>query len=429
MPKRQTALLMTVGTGIGEGQKVTDDLAHGILYSIDTCNPDIVIFFGSELSKLTIESLKKQYVERFGDEFDYYDFIQIDEIDDFKAYFEAFKSKILELSDYKVIIDYTSGTKTMTMSAAFASMLFRKNLFFIGGERENGVVIKGTEKLITQNLYPIYDDLMINKIKELFNTNRFEAGKVLIDDLVGGSEEKKIFSKLFEIYSYFDNVDYKNAYQLFDVGFLEEISDKWPELAEQFLNNRISLDVMQKFDFESTDKKAFKRDSFKYGSYRILASLLNNARRRCEEHKYDDAIARLYRSLELVAQIQLKIKYGLNSSNINIDNLKSRNVDVDYITMLENLKDSLTGEIKIGLAQDYNLLYKLDDELGEFYHENENEIRNCIIFRNKSILAHGLTSQSKENYHDFENWVLNAAFILTPEIEEYINQTKFPEFS
>lgn len=428
MPKRQTALLMTVGTGIGEGQKVTDDLAHGILYSIDTCNPDKVVFFGSELSKLTIESLLKQYKDRFGDEFDYYEFIQIDQIDDFKVYFEAFKSKIIELSDYKVIIDYTSGTKTMTMSAAFASMLFRKNLFFIGGERDKGVVIKGTEKLISQNLYPIYDDLMINKIKELFNTNRFEAGKVLIDDLIGGSIEKNIFSKLFEIYAYFDNVDYKNAYQLFDAEFLDQISEKWPKLAEQFLNNRISLDIMQKFDFESTDKKAFKRDSFKYGSYRILASLLNNARRRCEEHKYDDAIARLYRSLELVAQIQLKIKYGLNSSNINVDNLKSRNVNLEYIEGLENSKDSLTGEIKLGLSQDYNLLYQLDDELGKFYHENENEIRNSILFRNKSILAHGLNSQSRENYYNFENWVLKASVILTPEIEDYINQTKFPEF-
>lgn len=428
MPKRQIALLMTVGTGIGEGQKVTDDLAHGILYSIDTSNPDKVVFFGSELSKLTIESLLKQYKDRFGDEFDYYEFIQIDQIDDFKVYFEAFKSKIIELSDYKVIIDYTSGTKTMTMSAAFASMLFRKNLFFIGGERDNGVVIKGTEKLISQNLYPIYDDLMINKIKELFNTNRFEAGKVLIDDLIGGSIEKNIFSKLFEIYAYFDNVDYKNAYQLFDAEFLEQISEKWPKLAEQFLNNRISLDIMQKFDFESTDKKAFKRDSFKYGSYRILASLLNNARRRCEEHKYDDAIARLYRSLELVAQIQLKIKYGLNSSNINIDNLKSRNVNLEYIEGLEKSKDSLTGEIKLGLSQDYNLLYQLDDELGKFYHENENDIRNSIIFRNKSILAHGLNSQSRENYYNFENWVLKASVILTSEIEDYINQTKFPEF-
>lgn len=55
-------------------------------------------------------------------------------------------------------------------------------------------------------------------------------------------------------------------------------------------------------------------------------------------------------------------------------------------------------------------------------------IDQSIIYRNKSILAHGLTSQSKKNYHDIESWVLEASHILTSEIDEYIEQTKFPEF-
>ena len=427
MARRKTALLMTVGTGIG-GEVATEDLAHGILYSIDTSNPDIVIFFGSELSKKTVESVKKQYYDKFGEEFDYFDFIHLEEIDDFKVYFQAFKEKIQELDNHKIIIDYTSGTKTMTMSAAFASMLYRKNLYFVGGERKDGVVIRGTEKIISQNLYPIYDDLMIAKIKELFNTNRFEAGKILIDDLVGGSNQKKIFQKLFEIYHFFDNANYKEAFALFDEDFLEEISEIWPELANQFLNNRISLNVIQKIDFESNDKKYFKRDAFKYGSYRILASLLNNARRRSEEHKYDDAIARLYRSFELIAQIQLKIKYGLNSSNINIDSVKSRNISENFISKLENSRDEQSGTIKLALVKDYELLYELDDDLGKFFIKNKDEIMNCIIYRNKSILAHGLTSQSRQEYHEFERWVLNFSNILTDEIDEYIENTKFPEF-
>lgn len=58
MARRKTALLMTVGTGIG-GQVATEDLAHAILFSIDNSNPDIVIFFGSEKSKKTVESVKE----------------------------------------------------------------------------------------------------------------------------------------------------------------------------------------------------------------------------------------------------------------------------------------------------------------------------------------------------------------------------------
>ena len=61
MARKKTALLMPVGTGVGGTDEATDSLAHGILYSIDTYNPDDVIFFGSELSKKTIESLSRQY--------------------------------------------------------------------------------------------------------------------------------------------------------------------------------------------------------------------------------------------------------------------------------------------------------------------------------------------------------------------------------
>lgn len=412
MPKRQTALLMTVGTGIGEGQKVTDDLAHGILYSIDTCNPDKVIFFGSELSKLTIDSLKKQYVERFGDEFDYYEFIQIDAIDDFKAYFEAFKSKIVELSDYKVIIDYTSGTKTMTMSAAFASMLFRKNLFFIGGERDKGVVIKGTEKLITQNLYPIYDDLMTSKIKELFNTNRFEAGRLLIEDLVGGSDNKQVLSQLFNTYYAFDNVNYEDAKANFD---LKSFVDAWPELTGEFRNNIKSLNILTEKDH-------------KFRCYYVLANMLNNARRRCEENKYDDAIARLYRSLELVAQIKLKNEYDIVTSDVDIEVLKERLLNEEYLERLELTRDFNSKKIRLGLVQDYRLLNELNDELGKFYIDNEKVIQNSLKYRNESILAHGLNSQNQEQYDEFKGLVLSAAIILNKNIPKFIEETKFPYF-
>ena len=43
MARKETALLMTVGTGIG-GEEATEDLAHGIFYSIDNYNPDKVVF-------------------------------------------------------------------------------------------------------------------------------------------------------------------------------------------------------------------------------------------------------------------------------------------------------------------------------------------------------------------------------------------------
>ena len=419
MDWKDIAMLITVGTGIG-GPEARDSLAHGILFSIKSHRPKKIIFFGSEESKKTIESVTRQFKE-MGIDFEYDDFVLINNVDSFSEYFSAFKLKILELKDeYEIIIDYTSGTKTMTMSAAFASMVFGKKLIFVTGKRENGSVIKGTEKISSQNLFLVYDELMISKIKELFNINRFEAGKALLNDIVDENNEKAIYSKLFDIYNYFDSVDYENADKLFTQEFNSILINKWPELKKDFIQNKIALQTMVQ---KENPEKGFKEH--KNRCYYILASLLNNARRRCEEHKYDDAIARLYRSFELIAQIRLKKQYNLYSSKIDIDILKKRKVDDEYIEILKRSKND-KGNIRLGLYQDYELLSYLNDDLGKFFNDNFGEISNCIEFRNKSILAHGLNNQDLESYKKFEKLVLNAANILIKNLDDYLNQTKFP---
>ena len=419
MDWKEIAMLITVGTGIG-GPEARDSLAHGILFSIKSHRPKKIIFFGSEESKKTVESVIRQFSE-MGIDFEYDEFVLINNVDSFSDYFSAFKSKIQELDEtYEIIIDYTSGTKTMTMSAAFASMVFGKKLIFVTGKREKGSVVKGTEKIASQNLFLVYDELMLSKIKELFNINRFEAGKSLLSDIVDENTDKEIYSRLFDIYNYFDSVDYENAYNLFDNEFNNILIEKWPELKNDFIQNKIALQtIIQKENPEKGLREHKNR------CYFILASLLNNARRRCEEHKYDDAIARLYRALELIAQIRLKKQYKLNSSNIDLDILKNRNVDENYIEKLENLKD-IKGRIRLSLYQDYELLNFLNDDLGKYFEENYGKISNCIEFRNKSILAHGLNNQSLDDYKRFEKLVFDVANILTNKLELYLNQTMFP---
>ena len=416
---KEIAMLITVGTGIG-GSEARDSLAHGILFSIKSHRPKKIIFFGSEESKKTVDSVVRQFKE-INIDFEYDDFVLINNVDSFSDYFSAFKSKINELEeDYEIIIDYTSGTKTMTMSAAFASMVFGKKLIFVTGKRENGSVVKGTEKIASQNLFLVYDELMLSKIKELFNINRFEAGKSLLNDIVDENNDKEIYSRLFDIYNYFDSVDYENAYKLFDNEFNDILIEKWPELKGDFIQNRIALQTI--FQKENPEK-GFREH--KNRCYFILASLLNNARRRCEEHKYDDGIARLYRALELIAQIRLKKQYKLNSSNIDLDVLKNKNVDENYIEKLEKLRD-IKGRIRLTLYKDYELLQYLNDDLGNFFKDNYGEIFNCIEYRNKSILAHGLNNQTLDDYKRFEKLVFDVANILTNDLDKYLNQTKFP---
>ena len=406
MARKKTVLLMTVGTGIDDGK----NLSHGIYFSIDFHNPDKIILFGSEESRNTIAHIHNDIIENF----EGYEFIQIDQIDNFKVFFSALKSKIIEFENDKIIIDYTSGTKTMTMAAAFASMIYHRNLVFVSGKRENGLVKPGTEKIISQNLYPVYDDLIMEKVKELFNSNRFESGKTLLND-IKESQDKYLYEKLFDIYYNFDNINYEKAFELFSEDFLKDVLKSFPNLKSQIPQNRMALQTIV-------------RKNHKLRCYCILASLLNNAKRRYGEGKYDDAIARLYRSFELIAQIRLKEKYDIKTSKVDLESLKNRGLTDDYLDTLKTCKSDFNEEVKIGLIKDYDLLAHLDDDLGIFYAENVNDITECSSFRNKSILAHGLNYQTKENYLRLEKLVMEAANILTKDLDKFLNQTKFPTF-
>ena len=422
MARKKTVLLMTVGTGVG-GEEHKKSLAHGIMSSVEHHNPEKIIFFGSEESRDTIFFIE----DELNEDYDGYEFIQIDNVDNFKEYFYGIKEKAEEFSDEKVIIDYTSGTKTMSVAAAFTSMVCHNKLVSVVGQREKGTVNKGTESIRTQNIYPVYDELIIEKVKDLFNSNRFEAGKLLLSDIVESSD-KELYNQLFDIYYNFDNINYDNALKLFDENFLNKIREKWPVLSNKFSENRSALFNMKTIDVDKVDlgKKPWKNKKYRRRCYYILASLLNNAKRRFNEGKYDDAIARLYRSFELIAQIRLREKYNINTSKVDLDYLKKRGLTDEYLNTLDSCKYDLNDDVKIGLAKAYDLLEKLNDSLGIFYAEHYNEINQCSSFRNKSILAHGLNFQTKENYESFEKLVLDAASILTNDLEKYLNQTKFP---
>ena len=157
----------------------------------------------------------------------------------------------------------------------------------------------------------------------------------------------------------------------------------------------------------------------------ILASLINNSIRRAEGYNYDDAIARLYRSFELIAQIKLT-KYNIKSSDVDTSILLENNVSQEFIEDLEKTRED--GKIRIGLAKDFLLLNELEDELGKYYVENESKIKNLTIKRNNSILAHGLDSQTKEDFDDFLEFILSMARKLDKDMNKFLNQTKLAKF-
>ncbi|RLG10348.1 TIGR02710 family CRISPR-associated protein, partial [Candidatus Pacearchaeota archaeon] len=194
---------MTVGTAIGEdADKKIESLAHGLLVCIEHYKPDHIVFFGSEDSCKTIKEIERQHKSQYNKELSSYEFIQFTSIDDFDSCFQLIQNEIYKYSNSEIIIDYTSGTKTMTMSAAIAAVLFHKKLTLISGRRKDGVVLSGTERIVEQSLYSLYDKLLLRRMKESFNNYRYNAARNYLDEIVllNGDKTKEYYYNLIDSY-------------------------------------------------------------------------------------------------------------------------------------------------------------------------------------------------------------------------------------
>lgn len=413
MGRDKTALFMTVG--IGGPNK--ESLVNGLYTCIDKTNTDLILFFASEQSKeVMVPLIKDAYLKDKQRELTHYKIIQIESVDDFDNIFKKIKNEVLKYQDeYKIIINYNSGTKTMTMTAALISALYNTDLISVIGKRnDSGFIESKTEQINYLNLYQYYDELLIHKLREYFNNNNFESGKILFKEISSNKINKEAYEKLFDSYYAANNVNFEESYENFDLKLFKEECEGLD--LNQLTNNAKALNIIN-----------IKNKNGDYNSerdYYILASILNNAWRKYENNRYDDGIARLYRSLELIAQIRLKRKYNIDSSNVDIEILKSNNIDDEFIDKLKNKKEK-----SISLNDDYLLLNYLEDDLGDYYVNNYDKIRNMLSFRNNSILAHGLDSLSRDQFEKFNEEVLSLASLLKPNIERYINDTKFPSFN
>lgn len=420
MRRKNKTLFMTVGTGVDpySGEEGYKRLAKGIYSSIDKIAPNYIIFFASEISKKTIDYVKELF-EADNDEFiegEDYEIALLNDIDSFNDCFEIIEEKIWQvdfLSDeeQEIIMNYNSGTKTMSAAMACCGMFYSKDLITISGDRTKGTVSLGTESIKYQNLYKVYDKFALMRVRNYFNANRFYTASEILETVVDDNFAKDDLLNLVNSYYAWDNMDFENAYNhLTKVNLnLFEIQD----IKDDLKINLKALGAIVKSPHENL------RNCY------ILASLINNSIRRADEYKYDDAIARLYRAFELIAQIRLS-KYDVNSSDIDVDALLEKGISQEFADALEKTRDE--GKIRIGLIKDYELLDELGDDIGKYFAENRKSINNLTIKRNNSILAHGLESLNKEDFDKFEELVENLARKLDKDMGKFLNQTRFAKF-
>ena len=138
-----------------------------------------------------------------------------------------------------------------------------------------------------------------------------------------------------------------------------------------------------------------------------LVDLFANAQRRAYAGRYDDAVARLYRCLEMCSTLQLASVSLCNPARPDYSTLAQKVGGMDKLR--EDFKQ-LTGQSLpsrfLMLRNQMALLELLDRPIGRMYREiSEGDSGNLMSLRNRSVLAHGTTPIDRQGYKAFESKV------------------------
>jgi CRISPR-associated protein (TIGR02710 family) len=390
------ALVISIGTGTRPGHEAVESLASGITYSIQNSNPDKVFFV---VSKESINSTFPSVLKNIGKP---YETIQIDDPDDINKIYESLSGKFMDIrrSFDHVTVDFTSGTKAMTGALTVLGSLYEVDtLSYVTGKRSGGIVVKGTEQVLTLRPYPIIIQRKLSEATSFFNRCQFDSCLAIIEELSTRIPDPQLLSQVLPLrnaalaYSAWDRFDHEGAFR-----YLRELKVAGFEGNKEFLGKLVH---------------ASKREPY------LIADLISNAKRRGEiENKYDDAVARLYRTAELIAQYKLS-KYGIRDTGI---------VPKDKVPGHLHAEFSFVDEkARIGLYQAYQLLAAYGDDLGQRFLQDR-KLQDLLQKRNTSILAHGLVSVTKAVYEVLLDIVLSYAANAVANLHELLPISTFPRW-
>lgn len=307
----------------------------------------------------------------------------------------------------RVVVDFTSGTKPMS-AAAFALALSRGAdvVSYVTGPSDDTGRATACENVIHFAPDLVIAHRQLRQAADYFNAGSYAAARDLAEPLtklqaVDDDQLRTIAVGIHHIaaaYEAWDRFDWKQAAHSF-----HQVSSKWNEWTwvETPDQLRANHQHVQQVNKGKTSLATC-----------LLADLLANARRCMARRAWDDAVARLYRACEMIAQKRLADGYGQNSGKINPEALPA-GLQKEY---RERLARSPTGKLSLGLEASYRLLAELDDPLGrEFFQhygqDRKGPLGTLLNQRNQSLLAHGEVPVKQDKAQPLEAHILALARI------------------
>jgi len=404
------ALALSVGTGTGPNANIVEPLKK----AIGDVNPEFVCFLASSDSEKNAMAVASGL--RLTD--DSFQTRLLDNPDDVEAVFkEALQAlRGLVRRGYgveEIAVDFTSGTKAMTAGLVLAATAMRcGSLRYITGARQQGTVASGTERFLSIPPAAILAYRELEVARELIRHLQFRAALDRCEAInpahldPHSAELNQDLAHLACAYDAWDKFDHRRA-----AGELGKVDFGKTENAEFRVGKEIAGSRLPRIG-QAIEQGKISDD--------LLADLANNALRRRREGKYDDAVARLYRLVEMLGQRTMERDYGLRSGDLALEK-----VPETLRAAMEQHRNTRDGKVKIGLAAVYGLLAALGSSLGAAY-EADKDLPGLLKTRNESILAHGTRPVSPEACLHFCQRVLSLLDREIPGFAARRQELQFP---
>ena len=390
-----------------------------VVTAIRDHNPDFVVFIvstGSRGSRAMVDGKDKpclaedktplpNVLEQTGLPLEKYDFIELDEPDTLHLCYQKIRAGLIEhatgRADWRKLADYTGGTKTMTAALIVVALELGWELSVVRGNRTDLLKVRdGTEMASLVNTWEVRARQQLEQAESLFNQFAYASAGQLAESLMRAAplsvdlqREIQRLVTLARGFDAWDRFDHIRAAQIL-ASYQAEIVPQW-----KFL-------------------KTLTEQSRGTG-YEPVFDLVRNAERRAARGRYDDAVARLYRALEMLAQVRLKQREpSLDSGDLDPD-LLPEGIRFKYATR--------DGKIKLGLLEDYDLLTELEDPLGQAFAPERKKILSTLEKRNASILAHGAKPCDATIYSEMHTEVLRLLNEGLKVVHVRVESPQFPQ--
>lgn len=399
-----------------------------IINCINSLRPERVVFFCSEGSRQQIDNiLANVRLPTFDPQRDVLVLQQrlkrsenqdiINELDQLDRAYNRALNLIQKLRDEspgsQLLVDYTAGTKTMTAALAMAAIDDAHVQLYLttNDRRPDQPAIAGHSSPVTVSLAAIHARrLQEQELPDLLKRYDYAAARLSVGRVLRLSHQDPVTTRhlhqledLLLALDAWDRFDHRGALEILSGAALADhpVAKGLKASLKAVIGSRRIVDN-QAQDWEHRPSHGLE----------VVEDLLHNAERRASQDRFDDAVGRLYRAMELVAQITLKSDYGIETGNVDIEKLPEE-IREAYSKKREYNNNFRNGRLVLMLAlqESFDLLATLNHRLGLAWMEKRGRLLELLKERNHSLFAHGFSPITLGAWNRFR--VIGFAFLET----------------